>query len=95
MFELELKDEALSALRKIKPFHAQQILDAVQSHLRLEPERTSRTSIKRLRGKQRVAYRLRAGDYRVFYDVVENVVSVILILHKDETSKFYEQGEKP
>ena len=95
MFEIELMDEALSALRKIKRFHARQILDAVESHLRFEPERTSTTSIKRLRGKQQVAYRLRAGDYRVFYDVVENVVSVILILHKDETSKFYEQGEKP
>ena len=95
MFDIEFKREALSALRKMKSFYAKQILDAVEIDLRFEPERTSKTRIKRLRGRQRATFRLRAGDYRVFYDVVENVVSVVAILHKDETPKFYEQGEEP
>jgi mRNA-degrading endonuclease RelE of RelBE toxin-antitoxin system len=35
------------------------------------------------------------GDYRVFYDVLEDVVSVVAILHKQESLKFYEKGEEP
>jgi mRNA-degrading endonuclease RelE of RelBE toxin-antitoxin system len=93
MFEIEFKREALAALRKMKSIRAQQVLDAVESHLRHEPERTSRTRIKRLRGKQRAVFRLRAGDYRVFYDVLEDVVSVVAVLHKDETPEFYAEGE--
>jgi mRNA-degrading endonuclease RelE of RelBE toxin-antitoxin system len=95
MFEIELKSEALLSLRKMKSYHAKQILDAMESHLRVEPERTSKTTIKKLRGKQRTTFRLRAGDFRVFYDVVGTVVNVVAILHKDETPRFYEQGEEP
>jgi mRNA interferase RelE/StbE len=95
MFDIQLKVQAIRSLRKIKPFHARQILDAVEQHLRLEPERTSMTRIKRLRGKQQATFRLRVGDYRIFYDVLERVVSVTEILHKDETPRFYEQDEKP
>jgi mRNA-degrading endonuclease RelE of RelBE toxin-antitoxin system len=76
-------------------FHAAQVLEAVETHLRLEPERTSKTTIKRLRGRQRATFRLRVGEYRVFYDVLEDVVSVVAILHKDEPPRFYEQGEEP
>lgn len=94
MFEIEFKAEALSALRKMKAFHAKQVLEAVESHLSSEPERTSKTRIKRLRGRQRATFRLRVGNFRVSYDVVEKLVSVVAILHKDETSQFYEPGEE-
>jgi mRNA interferase RelE/StbE len=95
MFDIEFKAEAVAGLRRIKPFHAQQIVDAAESYSRFEPERTSRTRIKRLRGKQRATFRLRVGDYRVFYDVEERVVSVVAILHKNETPRFYAEGEEP
>jgi mRNA interferase RelE/StbE len=95
MFEIDFKEHALAGLEKIRPFHARQILDAIEDNLRFEPERTSRTRIKRLRGRQRAMYRLRVGDFRVFYDVLESVVSVVAVLHKDETPRFYEQGEEP
>jgi mRNA-degrading endonuclease RelE of RelBE toxin-antitoxin system len=95
MFDVEFKSEAIAALRKMKPYFARQILDAVDTHLRHEPERTSKTRIKKLRGKQQATFRLRVGSYRVFYDVLENLVSVSAILHKDKTPKFCEQGEEP
>jgi mRNA-degrading endonuclease RelE of RelBE toxin-antitoxin system len=38
-------------------------------------------------------FRLRVGDYRIFFDVLEDVVSVVAILHKDETPEFYAEGE--
>jgi len=65
------------------------ILDAIETHLRFEPERLSRSRIKRLRGPTAATYRLRVGDYRVFYDIVEEEMIVIAVLHKQETAEFY------
>lgn len=67
------------------------IMDAIEAHLRYEPERTSRSRIQRLRGLQDATYRLRAGDFRVFYDVREGRVSVVAVLHKSETAAFYRE----
>jgi len=66
------------------------ILDALETHLRHDPERVSRNRIKRLRGKQHATYRLRVAEYRVFYDVLEGQV-VVTILHKRETALFYRE----
>jgi mRNA-degrading endonuclease RelE of RelBE toxin-antitoxin system len=41
------------------------------------------------RGLQAATYRLRVGDYRVFYDVAEGEVFAIAVLHKGETADFY------
>lgn len=53
----------------MKRYHAVAVLDAIQRHLRDEPERSG-DAIKRLRGKHDATFRLRAGDHRVSYDVV-------------------------
>jgi len=65
------------------------VLDAIETHLRYEPDRLSRSRIKRLRGRQAATYRLRVGDYRVFYDVGEAEVVVIAVLHKRQTAELY------
>jgi mRNA-degrading endonuclease RelE of RelBE toxin-antitoxin system len=93
MFDIVLKPEAEKDLRRLKRYHARQIMDAMDRHLRHEPDRTSSTTIKRLRGKQSTAYRLRVGEYRIFYDVHESSVQVARILHKEETAEFYLPGE--
>ena len=48
---------------------------------------------KRLNGRHRAVFRLRVGDYRVFYDVLEDVVSVVAILSEEQTPEFYTEGE--
>lgn len=45
--------------------------------------------IKRLRGHQDATYRLRVGDFRVFYDVAGETVTVVTVLHKRDTETFY------
>lgn len=92
MFQIVFKPAAIRRLKQIKRFYAVAIVDAIERCLREEPERTSRTSIKRLRGHQETAFRLKVGGYRVFYDVVEDRVEVLTILHKSETPAFY-RGE--
>lgn len=96
MFEILLKKDAIRALRRMRRFYARQIVGAIDRHLRREPERPiPGGTIKKLRGRQDATYRLRVGDYRVFYDVAERTVSVVTILHKSETPNFYVPGGPP
>lgn len=94
MFKIVFKPDAMSRLKAMKRFYAVAILDAIERHLREEPERTSRTSTKRLRGHQETVFRLRVGDYRVFYDVMEDRVEIVQILHRSETPSFYKEEKK-
>ena len=93
MFRIVVRPRAAAQIRRLRRVDAIAILDAMETHLRHEPERLSRSRIKRLRGSNAAAYRLRVGDYRVFYDVADEEVVVIAVLHKRETAAFY--GEAP
>jgi mRNA-degrading endonuclease RelE of RelBE toxin-antitoxin system len=66
----------------------------METHLRREPEKTSRSRIKRLRGLSRPQYRLRVGDIRVFYDVEDGVVEVLAVVPKSETKSWLAQFGK-
>ncbi len=55
---------------------------AMETHLRNEPEKTSKSRIKRLRGLNRPQYRLRVDDVRVFYDVAGGQVEILAIVPK-------------
>jgi len=76
----------------MRRFDAAAVLDSIERHIQEEPERTSRSSIKRLRGQQDATFRLRVGDWRVFYDVAEDRVEIVQVLHKSETPAFYRGG---
>ena len=91
MFSIEVKSEALKQLTGIKRYYAVQIIHAIEENLRTTPDKPSPPRIKILRGRQQAAYRLREGDYRIFYDVVGDTVIVVAILHKNDTEKFYEE----
>jgi mRNA interferase RelE/StbE len=69
-------------------------LNAIERHLRHEPDRVSRSRIKRLRGFNAATYRLRVGDFRIFYDVAEVEVVVIALPHKRSTATFYQEEAK-
>ena len=69
-----------------------QIQSAIERHLRHEPTKTSKASIKRLRGISRPQYRLRVGDdIRVFYDVCVDAVSVLAIVSKANANEWLER----
>ena len=93
MVEICLKPTARADLRRLKPFHRRQFVDAIERQLRHEPERVSKAKIKRLRGKQMTTLCLRIGEPRVFYDVEENIAAISRVLHKSETGGFYVEGE--
>ncbi len=92
MFRVRVRPGAAAQIRRLRRVDAVAILDALETHMRYEPERVSRSRIKRLRGSQAATYRLRVGEYRVFYDVSEAQVTVIAVLHKRETAELYRRS---
>lgn len=87
---------ALADLRRLKASERAAVKAAIERHLRHQPERTSRSRIKRLRGRLRPQYRLRVGEIRVFYDVREGRVEILAIVAKDDVARWLaEAGEEP
>jgi prevent-host-death family protein len=68
-FTILLAPEAVQDLKSLKATIRAEVRAALESHLRHEPKRVSRSRIKRLRGMRQPQYRLRVGDVRVFHDV--------------------------
>ena len=62
-----------------------------KTHLRHEPEKTSRSRIKPLQGLRRPQYRLRISEVRVFYDVSGATVEVLAIVAKSEAESWLAQ----
>ena len=93
-FAIVLAPEAVEDLKRLKAAVRGSVKEAMDTHLRHEPEKTSRSRIKRLRGLSRPQYRLRVGDVRVFYDVADGVVEVLAIVPKSETAAWLAQFGK-
>jgi mRNA interferase RelE/StbE len=90
-FEILLAPEAVEDLRKFRANERSTIREALETHLRHEPTKTSRSRIKRLRGLARPQYRLRVEEVRVFYDVAGATVEVLAIVAKSEASTWLAQ----
>ena len=94
-FEIILAPEAVDVFRNLRANIRSTVRDALETHLRYEPMKTSRSRIKRLRGVPRPQYRLRVGEVRVFYDVSAESVEVLPIVPKSEAAIWLEQFGKP
>jgi len=84
-YEIVLAPEAIEDLRSLKANARAAVRTAIETHLRHEPTKISRSRIKRLRGMHRPQYRLRVGDIRIFYDVTGAAVEILAIVAKTET----------
>jgi mRNA-degrading endonuclease RelE of RelBE toxin-antitoxin system len=94
-FAIILAPEAVAELTRLKPNLRATVRDALETHLRHEPRRTSASRIKRLRGMRRPQYRLRVGEVRVFYDVSGSTVEILAIITKAETESWLVQFGSP
>jgi mRNA interferase RelE/StbE len=94
-FEIVLAPEAIEDLRKLKANIRAIVRSALETHLRHEPRRTSRSRIKRLHGLLRPQYRLRVDEVRVFYDVSGTTVEVLAIVAKSEAESWLAQFASP
>jgi len=95
-YEIQLAPEAVEDLERLRAHDRAQLKDAMETHLRHQPTKTSRSRIKRLRGLSKPRYRLRVGEFRVFYDVTKRQVEVLAIVAKSDAGEWLEKaGERP
>jgi mRNA interferase RelE/StbE len=94
-FAIILAPEAVEDLKRLKAKIRTDIRTALETHLRHEPKKMSRSRIKRLRGLRRPQYRLRVGDIRVFYDVSGATVEILAIVAKSEAESWLAQFANP
>lgn len=94
-YEIIFTPEAREDLLAIRTHDRKRVLDAIETHLRYEPEKVSKSRIKRLEGLESPQYRLRIDEIRAFYDVIyttdSNRVEVLAIKEKAETMRWLEE----
>jgi mRNA-degrading endonuclease RelE of RelBE toxin-antitoxin system len=94
-FAIVLAPEAVEDLVTMRANIRATVRAALDTHLRHEPQKTSRSRIKRLRGLLRPQYRLRVGEIRVFYDVSGTTVEILAIVSKSEAEAWLAQFGSP
>lgn len=91
-YEIVFSPQAEEDLLLLRAHVRGEVVDAIETHLRYEPKKVSKSRIKRLEGLEWPQYRLRIGDIRVFYDVFElnedTVVEILAIREKNEVMKW-------
>lgn len=90
-YAIVLAPEAVEDLKRLKAAARSAVRDALETHLRHEPQKTSKSRIKRLRGMNRPQYRLRGSEVRVFYDVADATVEILAIVAKSEAEEWLGQ----
>jgi mRNA-degrading endonuclease RelE of RelBE toxin-antitoxin system len=94
-YGVTLAPEAIEDFKLLGARERSTIRDAIEIHLRHEPKKISKSRIKRLRGTTRPEYRLRVGEFRIFYDVKETEVEILAIVPKSRASQWLERyGER-
>lgn len=99
-YEIFFSPEAEADIAVLRASDRAKVLDGIETFLRHEPEKVSKSRIKRLREMQKPQYRLRLDDIRAFYDVSyaedgTGTVEVLRIREKTEAMKWLaEFGER-
>lgn len=91
-YEIIFSPQAEENIATLKASDRAKAFDAIETYLRYEPEKTSKSRIKRLREMERPQYRLRIDDLRVFYDISYTdeggTVEVLCIREKSEAMEW-------
>jgi mRNA interferase RelE/StbE len=92
-YNVVFSEQADTDLDNIKKFYARPIVSRIETILLHRAEDVSRSRIKKLRGFETL-YRLRVGDYRIFYQVQYDEVTILRVLSKDKETEFYEEAKR-
>jgi mRNA-degrading endonuclease RelE of RelBE toxin-antitoxin system len=86
-YEIVVTRAADHDLAALSAYDRTMILGAIDSNLTHQPKQESRSKIKKLIQPAISEFRLRVGDFRVYYDVIEDDRRVV-VLH------VYDKGRK-
>jgi mRNA interferase RelE/StbE len=83
-YEIRYASEAVADLRGMRTFDQRNVLNGIELHLLHQPKTVSKSRIKLMLQPFWSQYRLRVGDFRIYYDVNddERVVNVLRVLVK-------------
>ena len=87
-FRIEFERKTLRELESLEKEDRLNILEEIQRYLSDTPYRPIKTRIKRMSGFSPTLYRLRVGDFRVYYRTREQTVVVLAVLHKKDATKW-------
>lgn len=90
-YQVAFTEEAAEDLDKIKKYYAREITDRIRTTLIDRAEDVTRSTVKKLRGFETL-YRLRVGEYRVFYLVQSGEVIILRVLSKQREAEFYQEA---
>ena len=97
-FKIQFTETAVKDLNALRAADRAKVEDAIETFLRYEPEKISKSRIKRLRNLISPQYRLRVDDIRVFYDVAlkvdtkNGVVTILGIKKKSDVNDWLEES---
>ena len=84
-YEVRYSNEALEQLKRLRALDRAAILDQIEQVLIVNPTTESKARVKQLRQPAPTQYRLRVGEFRVFYDVDQVTVLIIHVLSKTDS----------
>ncbi len=83
-YEVRLSAEAREQLKALRAFDRKAIVGAMERFLTVNPALESKVKIKKLRQPALAQYRLRAGAFRILYNLHPDVVYVVKVLEKSQ-----------
>jgi mRNA-degrading endonuclease RelE of RelBE toxin-antitoxin system len=91
-FAIRYSKVAVVQLKSLRPFDRTAILDQIEQYLSVNPILASKSKVKQLRQPAPNQYRLRVGEFRIFYDVdlTNETVDVIQVLSKKDAMDYLE-----
>ncbi|MCI0524543.1 MAG: type II toxin-antitoxin system RelE/ParE family toxin [Acidobacteria bacterium] len=87
-YEVRYSKESLEHLKKLRAHDRAEIIGRIKRFLTTNPTRTSKARIKRLRQPAPTEYRLRVKDFRVYYDVDQQVIYIVQVLSKEDSISY-------
>ena len=90
-FEIRYTRLAHSQLKALRALDRSAIITQIDAVLKNSPTLTSKARIKRLRHPAPTNFRMRVGEFRVFYNVVDDIVQIIQIMSKADSILYYQE----
>lgn len=96
-YEVVVAQSAQQEFGKLEARWRSALKTAMQTHLEHQPKQESKSRIKRLRGLRHPQYRLRVGEFRVYYDVNDEMrrVEVLGVVRKPESDDWLREHGVP
>jgi mRNA interferase RelE/StbE len=90
-YSIVLSPDAVKSLRNLRANLRSLVREGIIEQLSYEPEKTSKSRIKRLKGIEKPQYRLRIDDIRIYYDASEYSVEILAIVSKEMAKEWLER----